>query len=39
MVRKIDQKVIVKELSISFLQARGGRNKALDCKVCHDQAK
>jgi len=30
MVRKIDQKTIVRELSFSFLQARGGRNKALE---------
>jgi len=30
MVRKIDQKRIVRELSISFLQACGGRNKALE---------
>jgi len=29
-VRKIDQKTIVRELSISFLQACGGRNKALE---------
>jgi len=26
MVRKLNQKTIFKELSISFLQARGGRN-------------
>jgi len=30
MVRKIDQKTIVRELSISFLQARNGRNKVLE---------
>jgi len=29
MVRKINQKTIVRELSVSFLQARGGGNKAL----------
>jgi len=30
MVRNIDQKMIIRELSISFLRARGGRNKALE---------
>jgi len=30
MVRKIYQKTVVRELSISFLQARGGRNKVLE---------
>jgi len=30
MLRKIGQKTIVRELSISFLQAYGGRNKALE---------
>jgi len=30
MVRKIDQKTFVRELSISFLQPRGDRNKALE---------
>jgi len=29
MLRKIDHKTIVRELSMSFLQARCGRNKAL----------
>jgi len=30
MVRKIDHKMIVRELSISFLQSCGSRNKTLE---------
>jgi len=36
MVRKIDQKTIVRELSILFLQARGGKNKVLEWIVKFD---